>query len=517
MPHRPRKIKKNSDNKQSSITKYMSTLNATTPQTSSLPKNRTPPSVEKIESKRRNMDESMEEDRTPEVINPIGDEDLTGAKASPEEPVELTLPDMGIPKETDKNLTMEQRMEAMETRILETLKACLIPIHQELKNLRTCLDNNVERISKDSIAVKQLKHTTKSLSQNYDKLRLDNNNLQEQLNRIENKQLENTVIMHGVPEVEYKHASNRLEDIYYILADLVDHKYEPQVRLETVKEATILSTRRIGVYQRNSQRPRPISIQFAYRFDVEWVFQYKKYLRTGIYVDQAYCSNTENRRRLLCPIWKAAKNNNNYRGKCKMDGDHLVLNGRRYSTNDISTLPADLSGYTVTSKTSIDSVGFFGELNPFSNFHECNFEVNGRTYHSSEQFIQNAKANYFGDRETASRIMTCSNAFECKKESRNIAYGSMDPLSWHSVAKEKCKPGIKAKFDQNRPLMNMLLNTGNKKLIESSFDRLWGSGIPLHDDNWSSGVTSIGILGEMLMEIRDESFMPTTDEGGAMV
>ena len=65
--------------------------------------------------------------------------------------------------------------------------------------------------------------------------------------------------------------------------------------------------------------------------------------------------------------------------------------------------------------------------------------------------------------------------------------------------------------------MNILLNTGNKRLIESSFDRLWGSGIPLHNDNWSSGVTSIGILGEMLMEIRDESFRPTTDEGGTMV
>ena len=351
MPHRPRKIKKVNDSTQSSITKYMSTANPTTPPTSSLLKNRTPPSVEKTESKRRNMDESMEEDQTPEVTNPVGDDDLTGAAATPGKPVELTLPDMGIPKDTDKNLTMEERMEAMETRILETLKACLIPIHQELKNLRTCLDTNVERISKNSIAVKQLKQMTKTLSQNYDKLKLDNNNLQEQLNRIENKQLENTVIMHGVPEVDYEYASNRLEDIYYILADLVDHKYEPQVRLSTVKEATILSTRRIGTYQRNSQRPRPISIQFAYRFDVEWVFQYKKYLRAGIYVDQAYCSNTENRRRLLHPIWKAAKNNSNYRGKCKMDGEHLVLNGRRYSTNDISTLPSDLSGYTVTSKT----------------------------------------------------------------------------------------------------------------------------------------------------------------------
>ena len=113
--------------------------------------------------------------------------------------------------------------------------------------------------------------------------------------------------------------------------------------------------------------------------------------------------------------------------------------------------------------------------------------------------------------------MTCNNALECKMESKNIAYGLRDPLSWNNVAKEKCKPDVKAKFVQNRALMNILLNTGNKRLIESSFDKLWGSGIPLHNDNWSSGVTRTGIIGDTLMEIRYESFTPPTDDGGTMV
>ena len=431
------------------------------------------------------MDEEM--DQTPGNIDQDSEEHQQGGTPPRPAPSDkLTLPSMNIPKTTDKNLTMEERMESMETRILETLKACLIPIHQELRNLRTCLDTNVEQISKNSVTVKKLEQTTKSLNQKYDKLKQENHNLQSQLDRIENKQLENTIIMHGVPEVDYEHASNRLEDIYHILADLVDHRYEPQTRLSTVKEATILSTRRLGPYQRNSKRPRPINIQFAYRFDVEWVFQYKKYLRPGVYVDQAYCLNTENNRRLLRPIWKAAKNTSTYRGKCKMEGDQLVLNGRRYTAKDITSLPTELNGYSVTSKTTTDSVGFFGELNPFSNFHDCQFEINGRTYHSSEQYIQHAKANFFGDRETAARIMSCNNALACKMESRNISYGSRDPLSWNTVAKEKSKPGVKAKFDQNRGLMNILLNTGRRRLIESSYDKLWGSGIPLYNDNWST-------------------------------
>ena len=281
MPNRPRKLKKLATSEarnQPSIEKYMSTSTPSTPTeptTSSALKTRTPPSVEKTEPKRRNMDEEM--DQTPGNIDQDSEEHQQGGTPPTPAPSDkLTLPSMNIPKTNDKNLTMEERMESMETRILETLKACLIPIHQELRNLRTCLDTNVEQISKNSVTVKKLEQTTKSLNQKYDKLKQENHNLQSQLDRIENKQLENTIIMHGVPEVDYEHASNRLEDIYHILADLVDHRYEPQTRLSTVKEATILSTRRLGPYQRNSKRPRPISIQFAYRFDVEWVFQYKK-------------------------------------------------------------------------------------------------------------------------------------------------------------------------------------------------------------------------------------------------
>ena len=52
--------------------------------------------------------------------------------------------------------------------------------------------------------------------------------------------------------------------------------------------------------------------------------------------------------------------------------------------------------------------------------------------------------------------------------------------------------------------MAALLNTGNKKLVESSYNDLWVTGIPISNPNaldetkWKS----IGLLGKILMSVR---------------
>ena len=49
------------------------------------------------------------------------------------------------------------------------------------------------------------------------------------------------------------------------------------------------------------------------------------------------------------------------------------------------------------SKEDAGTVGFFGELNPLSTFHPCVFKVEDNWFHSSEQYIQLKKAEYFND------------------------------------------------------------------------------------------------------------------------
>ena len=67
-----------------------------------------------------------------------------------------------------------------------------------------------------------------------------------------------------------------------------------------------------------------------------------------------------------------------------------------------------------------------------------------------------------------------------------------------------CKKGLEAKFTQNPRAMQALLETGQKKLVECTYDSLWGNGIPLHQPSclnqhlWKNQ----GILGEILQEIQ---------------
>ena len=54
--------------------------------------------------------------------------------------------------------------------------------------------------------------------------------------------------------------------------------------------------------------------------------------------------------------------------------------------------------------------------------------------------------------------------------------------------------------------MAALLNTGTKNLVESSYDDLWGTGIPLSDPaaldetRWKT----VGLLRKMVMSVRSE-------------
>ena len=82
---------------------------------------------------------------------------------------------------------------------------------------------------------------------------------------------------------------------------------------------------------------------------------------------------------------------------------------------------------------------------------------------------------------------------------------NFDRKSWNEVAEELCYEGVRQKFLQNQHLLDELLQTGNKTLVESSYDDVWGTGIPLSNRNclvkeqWKS----FRILGRILMNIRE--------------
>ena len=68
----------------------------------------------------------------------------------------------------------------------------------------------------------------------------------------------------------------------------------------------------------------------------------------------------------------------------------------------------------MTTKSNDETVGFFGELCPFSNFYPAAFTHNGQSYHSGEQLIQHQKALHCNDSRAADRILATKTAIACK-------------------------------------------------------------------------------------------------------
>ena len=180
----------------------------------------------------------------------------------------------------------------------------------------------------------------------------------------------------------------------------------------------IKKVQHLGKY--NSKRGRPISVAFTYKEDADYVYENKSSLKKGVYIDREYNEETENNRRILCPILKAARSKEEYKKKCKMERDNLIIKGKTYTVDNLSSLPEEINGYNSTSKSDSDSLGFFGELNPMSNFHRCSFKLDDIEYHSAEQFIQREKALLLKDNTRAQKILGAKTPIECKCLSQEI-------------------------------------------------------------------------------------------------
>ena len=189
----------------------------------------------------------------------------------------------------------------------------------------------------------------------------------------------------------------------------------------------------------NRDKMRPIRVEFQHRLDVEYIPLNKRHLRQGVYVDKAYTAEVESKQRMLRPILQAARQIPAYQ-RCKLEADELVIQGKHYTVDKLNKLPSELNVFNLTSKSNESTIGYFGELNPLSNFHLALFTVNGVHYICSEQFIQHTKAILFKDYITAKKILNATSALECKTLSREI--DNFDKSTWESCTKECCMEGI---------------------------------------------------------------------------
>ena len=313
--------------------------------------------------------------------------------------------------------------------------------------------------------------------------------------------LEGNLIMRGLKEDLWELEDNLKERIHKAISATVDDDHYSEC-IRVTRNIGIRTAKRLGKYRKD--KSRPVAVCFERKQHTDILLENRSYLPKGIFVDHEYTKEAENNRSLLKPILRLAKQIPKYQGKCKLDEDTLIILGMKYTVNTIHLLPPDLSGFHASSRTSKETLDFFGELNPLSNFHLCRFAVEDKEYNSSEQFIQHQKAIHFGDSTTANRILASNSAFECQQLGKEVH--GYNHENWAEAAKVLVLPGIMSKFVSNPNLAGVLVNMGNKKIVECSYDSVWGTGVPLNnkdylkEENWAD----VSLLGEMLMETREE-------------
>ena len=401
----------------------------------------------------------------------------------------------------------DQDLSEMEERLNNNIRTTIdTSIKDALKVLHTSLNTAVENnatVRTHTVELKDLKDENSRLNRKVQQLTAEQRRMKQQLTKIENLSLENSLIIRGLAENIKETEQMLVAKLHGVLSKIMQGDTD-EIKLLNTRQITIKNIRRLG--RPNRQRIRPVSVELCHKQDVDYILENRFDLEKGIYVDKEYPIEVERKRKILLPILRVAKRSSEFKKQSKLEDNKIVLKGRRYDINTLNQLPDELNIFKVTTRENVSTIGYFGEINPLSNFYPAPFTHEGIRYISSEQFIQANKAKFFNDADTYNQIMGCSTSLECKRASQQIR--NLDINRWEHVAVNICHPGIRAKFLQNPPAMDTLISkTGSKTIVECASDRLWGTGIPLNDpacldpQKW---ITQ-GIMGRILENIRSEA------------
>jgi len=123
----------------------------------------------------------------------------------------------------------------------------------------------------------------------------------------------------------------------------------------------------------------------------------------------------------------------------------------------------------------------------------------------TEQYMMASKAQIFGDKEIEKEILETRDPKQMKSLGRKVR--NFDPKVWDEIKYSIVLNGNYYKFAQNKTMRDILINTGDKVLVEASpLDTIWGIGFAESNPKAADPKSwrGLNLLGFALMEVRDE-------------
>ena len=142
----------------------------------------------------------------------------------------------------------------------------------------------------------------------------------------------------------------------------------------------------------------------------------------------------------------------------------------------------------------------------FSNFTSTPMmQYKGHSFQTTEQAFMWAKAQLFGDKDSARLILAEKNPAKAKELGRGVK--GFNPTHW-DINKEFLMYEVNlAKYSQFDDYKAVLLSTGEKQLVEvNGKDTIWGIGLYANDPRVLDEKQWRGqnLLGKVLMRVREE-------------
>ncbi len=161
-----------------------------------------------------------------------------------------------------------------------------------------------------------------------------------------------------------------------------------------------------------------------------------------------------------------------------------------------------------------------GSVGPgcLSQWYPAAFAVGGIPYNCAEQYMMAEKARLFGDREVEGEILASASPRDMKALGRKVR--NFDAARWDSHRYRAVVEGNIQKFAQNKPLLDFLLATGSKVLVEASpRDCIWGIGLGKENPSAADPARWRGrnLLGFALMDARESLGKPAGDPASRIV
>jgi len=146
----------------------------------------------------------------------------------------------------------------------------------------------------------------------------------------------------------------------------------------------------------------------------------------------------------------------------------------------------------------------------FSQWYTADMFIDGKKYNCCEQYMMAEKARTFSDQISLEKIMSSKDPREQKAIGRKVANFNADV--WNAISRKVVYKANMAKFCQNYDCFEVLMETGNKTIVEASpYDKIWGIGLAEDDPRAldRSQWQGTNWLGEVIMKVRDTlSIMP---------